>query len=714
MTAVPRFKKNASLIRCVVFLFLLCLSHWSSRMLLADARDVRVGVYENQPKIFTEADGTPAGIFVDLIEEIARREAWTLHYVHGSWAECLERLEAGEIDLMMDVAYSPERAEIYTFCEDDVICNWAQVYTRKGLNIKLITDLKDLRVVTMRKGIHLERLKNLADGFGFSYDLTLVEDYESVFRTLQEKKADAGIVNRVYGYTHETEFDVTRSPVVFSPASLRFAVKKGVNRDLITAIDSQLADMKAEKGSAYHQALRRWLGETTQLSLPSWIGWAFSAAITGLFLLFAMSILLKYEVNKKTAHLSLANAQLEKQVSETMKAHLKLKRSEELLVRQERLGALGQLTSGISHDFNNMLFPILGYSDLLLHNPELMNDLQKTLPMIDAIRTAANTSREIIKRLQEFQRADSRPKMESVNIAKLVSEVVEATKPLWKSQREAQSIPVKIIEDVPQDLSVTLSKAQFSEALMNLLLNALHAIAGGGQVTIRAFVEDEHFNLQVEDTGAGMSSEVACKCLEPFFSTKGEEGTGMGLAMVHGIVRRHNGTLNINSVPGNGTTITMQIPLAQNDIGMQSAQETSSQTIRVLKVLVVDDDESIRKLLSEYLILDGHSAATAVDTADGIEKFNQDAFDLVITDRAMPKGSGDELAQYIKDSGRSVPVIMITGFAQIMASHGEHPVGVDCVIGKPFTIEELRETIGRTIRDRVADHSNAGSSTNDA
>lgn len=698
MKVTPLSLRKISQVRCLVCI--LGILFFAAGIPNASAKDLRVGIYENPPKVFMEKDGLPAGIFVDIIEEIARREDWILQYVHGSWPQCLANLESGAIDLMVDVAHSPGRTEEYDFCKDTVLSNWAQVYTRKGVKIKLISDLEGLHIATLRKGIHLERLMNLANGFGFHYELALVDNYEAVFRMIHEKKIDAGIVNRIYGYANEDQYDVIRSPVVFSPTSLRFAVKKGTNPDIIAAIDRQLVSMKTEKASVYHQSLKRWLGETTKLNLQQWIGWSLGAAAAGILLLFVMSVLLERQVNRKTEHLRLANAQLETQVGETMKAHLELKRSEDLLIQQERLSALGQLTGGIAHDFNNMLIPILGYSDLLLKNPDLLKKPEKVLPMLQSIKAAADTSRESVKRLQEFNRADPRPKMEKINIAELVSEIVKATKPLWKSEREAHSAPVCITEDIPPDLVVTLSKSQFSEALMNLILNALHAISSGGQLTISAFVQDETLNLEVRDTGIGMSAEVARQCMEPFFSTKGKKGTGMGLAMVHGIVKRHNGSLNIHSIPGKETTVGIQIPFAQEDTEIRPHLRTFPQTIRSLKVLVVDDDENTRMLLSEYLALHGHKVMTAVNTIGGITKFDQNEFDLIITDRAMPKISGDELVQHVKASDRQVPVIMITGFAQIMASRGEHPQGVDCILGKPFTVQELRDAIERAFTSK--------------
>ena len=678
-TGRPEVKRCAVHILVLIGILLLCVD-----LSPASAREVRVGFYENQPKVFTGPDGRPSGIFVDIIEEIARREGWSLKYVHGVWSQCLARLDSGEIDLMVDVAYSRERAEKYDFCSDDVICNWAQVYTRKGLRIELITDLDGMRVATLRQGIHLTRLRNLAEGFGFRFDLTLVEDYDSVFRLLDRGEVDAGVVNRIFGYAHEDQYNVIRSPVVFSPASLRFAVKKGANGDVIAAVDRHLAAMKKEKGSAYHQTLRRWLGETSRLNLPRWIVWTLGAAVGGVLLLLVMSGLLKRQVNRKTAHLRLANENLEKQVNETMKAQRELKRSEERLIQQERLSAIGQMASGIAHDFNNMLIPILGYSDLLLENRELLEDRERVLSMLESIRNSAQTSRETVKRLQQFYRADSSPRMEEVKIADLVSEVVAATRPLWKSDREAYSVRVRIREEVSPDIVVTVSRGQFSEALMNLVLNALHAVSSGGEVTIRAAVEDENLHLEIRDTGIGMSSDVARKCLEPFFSTKGEEGTGMGLAMVHGIVKRHNGSLTIDSAPGEGTSIHVRIPLVQEDAVDQPVNEAVSRVGESLKILVVDDEKNSRDLLSEYLALDGHRVTTAEDPVQGMAEFDRGAFDLVITDWSMPKISGDAMARHVKASDRPVPVLMISGFAQIRVSQGDNPGGVDEILENPI------------------------------
>jgi PAS domain S-box-containing protein len=326
MPAYLPSQKSAVQARCLIYILGILL--FATGVSFASTREIKVGIYENYPKVFTDSNGTPAGIFVDIIEDIAQSESWSLQYVHGSWPKCLEHLESGAIDLMPDVAYSPERAELYDLCKEAVLSNWAQVYTRSGVSVDVITDLAGMRIATLQGGIHHEEFKNLAENFDFRYSMTLVDDYKEVFRLLHEKQIDVGIVNRIFGFAHEDRYDVVRNPVMFSPASLRFAVLKGSNMDVIAAIDRHLVAMKAEKASAYHRSLNQWLGVTSKLTIPPWIGRSLVATGIGLLLLLVLSVLLKYQVNRKTVHLRLANAQLEEQVSKTMKAEVALRKSE--------------------------------------------------------------------------------------------------------------------------------------------------------------------------------------------------------------------------------------------------------------------------------------------------------------------------------------------------------------------------------------------------
>ena len=241
--------------------------------------------------------------------------------------------------------------------------------------------------------------------------------------------------------------------------------------------------------------------------------------------------------------------------------------------------------------------------------------------------------------------------------------------------------------------------------LTNLIFNALDAMPKGGTITIktlrahpapetggdRSGAPSERVSLEVSDTGVGMTEETRQRCLEPFFSTKGERGSGLGLAMVYGTVKRHRGTLDLNSAVGAGTRVTLCFPAESATEAL--APRRSALPARSLDVLVVDDEPMARDVMSQYLTGDGHRVQTASNGHEGLEQFKAGHFDVVLTDQAMPGLNGGELAGLIKALAPTVPVILITGFGDILEATDGQPAGVDLILTKPVSIAVLRETL---------------------
>ena len=205
--------------------------------------------------------------------------------------------------------------------------------------------------------------------------------------------------------------------------------------------------------------------------------------------------------------------------------------------------------------------------------------------------------------------------------------------------------------------------------------------------------------LQVIDSGTGMSEEVRLRCLEPFFSTKDEHGTGLGLGIVYGIVRRHDGSVEIESQQGEGTTITICLPLYREDRAAAPPPPARGME-HPLRILVVEDEPLVREVIGVYLREDKHQIETAANGREGLERYRLGGFDLVLTDRAMPEMNGDVLAAEIKKIDPHQPVILLTGFGDLMTGAGEKPEGVDLVVSKPFTLNSLREAMYRVVRAR--------------
>jgi CheY-like chemotaxis protein len=230
--------------------------------------------------------------------------------------------------------------------------------------------------------------------------------------------------------------------------------------------------------------------------------------------------------------------------------------------------------------------------------------------------------------------------------------------------------------------------AELREALMNLIFNAVDALPDGGTITLRSAPTPTGVRVDVADNGTGMSAEVRQRCLEPFFSTKGEHGTGLGLAMVFGIIRRHEGSLDIDTAPGAGTTFRISVPCHHNtSISPEDATLTSG---RSLSVLVVDDEPAIREVVSGYLRGDGHRVITAENGPEAIEHVMAHDIDVVITDRAMPGMDGLELAGAVRCVDSAKSIILLTGF---FMEPEEQPDTIDFVLYKPLVPAELRTTL---------------------
>ncbi|MFQ5840687.1 MAG: GAF domain-containing protein, partial [Candidatus Methylomirabilales bacterium] len=382
-------------------------------------------------------------------------------------------------------------------------------------------------------------------------------------------------------------------------------------------------------------------------------------------------------------------------------ALVKLKATQQQVLQQERLRALGQMASGIAHDFNNALSPILGFTELLLDHPEYLENKEKVRRYAQMMNTAARDAAGVVRRLREFYRSREEDEIFlPVDPNFLVGQVIMLTQPRWKDQALASGITIDIETDLQPVPLVAGNETEVREVLTNLIFNAVDAMPEGGTLTLRTHSDADYAVLEVSDTGTGMTDEVLQRCLEPFFSTKPERGTGLGLAMVYGIIQRHQGTLAIESEPGQGTTFILRLPVytKQDAEHRPQAGEVLS---RRLDILVVDDEPPVREAITAYLTGDGHRVETASNGSEGLEKFRAGWFDVVVTDKGMPEMAGDQLAAAIKRVAPDAPVILLTGFGDLMIASGETPAGVDIIVGKPVALAALRQALAKVTAEKI-------------
>ena len=370
-----------------------------------------------------------------------------------------------------------------------------------------------------------------------------------------------------------------------------------------------------------------------------------------------------------------------------------LRRTQQKVVQQERLRALADMAAGVAHNFNDALTAVLGFSDLLLTRPESLQDPKKVTTYLEWIRKGAQEASKLVNLLREFhRRRDEAQVFLPTDLNQLIRQAISLTEPSWKNQALAKGASITINTDLQEIPPVPANEAELVETIASLIFNAVDAMPDGGEILIRSRLQDDHVVIEVSDAGVGMAEEVRQRCLEPFFTTKGGNRAGMGLALTHGVIERHSGKIEIESVLGKGTLLRLRLPL-DRELKTEEVVRTKVDFLRPLRVLVADDEQPVRELVTAYLTGDGHSVETAANGLEALEKFRANDYDLVLLDKVMPGMTGEEVAHAIKEIAPDKPVILVSGFGETAKEPLQQPFGADLLISKPLTLAALRTAL---------------------
>ncbi|NUP99911.1 MAG: response regulator, partial [Armatimonadetes bacterium] len=367
-----------------------------------------------------------------------------------------------------------------------------------------------------------------------------------------------------------------------------------------------------------------------------------------------------------------------------------LQRSQEQVINLEKMRAIGEMTSGVAHNFNNALTAILGTAQLVL-----MEDLSQ--PVAHRLRIIERTAQDaalLVQRIRAFTK-DEPPQTTATDLNELMTDAAAMTEPRWKHHVDRVDSPITVDLELRAQRPVEVEPASIREVLINLILNAVNAMPQGGRLQLRTWDEGEEVALAVRDSGIGMSEETRQRCFEPFFTTGGDKGTGLGLSVAYGIIQRHNGEIRVSSSLGVGTEFVITLPAARQAAPARVAlsEAAADDELPPLHALVVDDQPMVRQTIGEMLRALGHSATIANDGQEAVDVFDPSEHQLVITDWGMPGMSGLAVARAIKSRSPATPVVLVTGLDANLPAEVITAEEIDTRLQKPVALRDLARAI---------------------
>ena len=388
---------------------------------------------------------------------------------------------------------------------------------------------------------------------------------------------------------------------------------------------------------------------------------------------------IRYAIERKQA-----DEALRQRTEELEKAYEELKAMHDFMIESARLRALGEMASGVAHDFNNILSIIIGRAQLALEDtkdPGVVNALQ-------IIEETGLDGAQTVRRLQDFARVRIDQDFDSVNLNAIVESALQMVEPRRAEGQEMGVAAIDICTELEKLAPVNGNPSELKEALVNILFNAMDAMPDGGKITVKTMVENDQVVVSISDTGVGMTDEIKSKIFDPFFTTKGHHGFGMGLSVTYGIVTRHRGTIDVDSAPGKGTSFHIKLPAATRP-KKKARNGSITPSGDIANILLVDDDPQVSEVLKLILNQMGHYVTEVNNGKEAISTFEKGDYTLVITDLGMPDMSGREVARAVKERKPKTPVILTTGWGVQLNPEEMRKVGIDGVVPKPLSREAL-------------------------
>ena len=440
----------------------------------AARRPVRVAVFTFVPGIFMDEEGQARGFFADMLREVAGREGWDLTFVPGTWAQGLERVRLGKVDLVTSVARTPGRESYLSFGQVPAYTVWSNLYAHPSVTITSILDVRGRRVALMRNDVNGQHFKELCRNFAIPFVEVPVDTMPEVLAAVAAGRTDAGVTMNVFGYANEQAYAVTRTPVVFSPFDIHFATGRDANPDLLAALDAYLRQGRGVPGSAYSRAVDRWLRPEERAGVPRWLVTTAGLSLGALILALAAIGVFRHQVGRATAEIRQLNADLHRELDQRERSEAQRLDLERQVQHVQKLESLGMLAGGIAHDFNNLLTAMLGHIDVAAAR---LGSADPARPHLENLEQIIHRATDLTRQMLAYS-GKGRFVVRSQDLNPVIREMVHL---LQVSMSKKVRLDFGLSEPLPP---VKADAAQVQQVVMNLVTNAADAI-GDREGTIR-------------------------------------------------------------------------------------------------------------------------------------------------------------------------------------------------------------------------------------
>ncbi len=373
------------------------------------------------------------------------------------------------------------------------------------------------------------------------------------------------------------------------------------------------------------------------------------------------------------------------------------KEKEEMAIQAEKIRVLGEMAAGVAHNFNNILAAILGRTQLLL-NQEKDDKKKKWLQVIEKMSLDGAA---MVKRIQDFTRVRQGVRFEDVNIVDVVKESLEIARPYWEDVAHKNGIKIEIEEFYEsENIFVAGQSSELKEVFANIIINAVDAMPEGGKIRVSVNKKSKDVLVSIKDTGIGMDEHVLKNIFNPFFTTKGTKGNGLGLSVAYGIITRHNGTIDVFSKKGKGSEFVITLPMKEFEKVRKEKEEYEERKfdIKDIGVLLIDDEEELRDILKDIIEEMGFKNVIAVSSGEeGIDVLSKNNIGIVCTDLGMPGMNGWDVSEKAKEINPDIKVILLTGWGAQIEREEMEKHRVDGILSKPFTIKDFEKVLKEVV-----------------